>query len=268
MTIAGPPPKSGRWVVPSGLPIYLRASTRTRLRRCAPAIAAAPPVALSRATSPLGQALDLEVASAPGAYICGEETSILESLEGSARRGARVGPALAGSHTGPSADSGNLRSSHVVTLASVPWIMHARAHGHANLSAWQIARHAPHTALGQHPPRGLVEARVRAHPSRARTMAAARRRQTNPRGCRSADPSAPTFPPPSLDTCGPITSARRYGCVLVTAASWCSPDIASTWRAWRAYAMEFCASNPAASVTPGRIARRAGVEVIDRIARV
>jgi formate dehydrogenase iron-sulfur subunit len=71
-----------------------------------------------------GQGFDIELRLGAGAYVCGEETSMLESLEG--RRGeVRVRPplpAVRGLFGAPTV------VNNVVTLASVPWIL---AHGGA-----------------------------------------------------------------------------------------------------------------------------------------
>ena len=68
-----------------------------------------------------GKRFDLEVRLGAGAYICGEETSMLESLEG--KRGeVRVRPPLP-------ADQGPVRRAtvvnNVITLATVPVILAA-----------------------------------------------------------------------------------------------------------------------------------------------
>ena len=75
-----------------------------------------------------GKRFDLEVRLGAGAYICGEETSMLESLEG--KRGEiRVRPplpAIKGLFGQPTI------VNNVITLASVPWILAPGAEAYAN----------------------------------------------------------------------------------------------------------------------------------------
>src|SRR5215469_831408 len=74
-----------------------------------------------------GKRFDLEVRLGAGAYICGEETSMLESLEG--KRGEiRVRPplpAIKGLFGQPTI------VNNVVTLATVPWVLHQGAEHYA-----------------------------------------------------------------------------------------------------------------------------------------
>ena len=78
-----------------------------------------------------GYDLDIVVHAGAGAYICGEETALLDSLEG--RRGQpRLKPpfpAIAGLYASPTV------VNNVETIASVPFIVHGRQrlvpdHGH------------------------------------------------------------------------------------------------------------------------------------------
>ena len=82
-------------------------------------------------------AFDIEQRVGAGAYICGEETSLLESLEG--RRGqVRAKPPLP-AHKGLFGQPTVM--NNVVTLASVPFIL---SEGRGRLSGgrlWPVARH-------------------------------------------------------------------------------------------------------------------------------
>ncbi len=93
-----------------------------------------------------GKRFELEVRLGAGAYICGEETSMLESLEG--KRGEmRVRPplpAIKGLFGQPTI------VNNVVTLASVPWILAHGAEAYAELRHGQVARDAADPAGGQH----------------------------------------------------------------------------------------------------------------------
>ncbi len=79
-----------------------------------------------------GKRFDLEVRLGAGAYICGEETSMLESLEG--KRGeVRVRPplpAIKGLFGRPTI------VNNVITLATVPSILHTGAEFYAEVRHW------------------------------------------------------------------------------------------------------------------------------------
>jgi len=107
-----------------------------------------------------GANFDIEVRLGAGAYICGEETSMLESLEG--RRGeVRVRPplpAIKGLFGMPTV------VNNVITLASVPAILHRGAEAYRKLGAGNSRGTLPLQLAGnlKHP--GLVE-RAFASPS-------------------------------------------------------------------------------------------------------
>ena len=89
-----------------------------------------------------GRAFRLHARLGAGAYICGEETSLLESLEG--RRGVVRSkpplPALQGLFGKPTA------VNNVISLCSVPWIMAKRRAGLRRLRHGSFARDAVHPA--------------------------------------------------------------------------------------------------------------------------
>ncbi len=90
-------------------------------------------VVIARRAGLLGERFDIRVHVGAGAYICGEETSLLESLEG--RRGqVRAKPPLP-AHKGlfglPTV------INNVLTLAAAPWIL---AHGGAAYAAFGMGR--------------------------------------------------------------------------------------------------------------------------------
>jgi formate dehydrogenase iron-sulfur subunit len=86
----------------------------------------------ARADGELG-ALDIELRVGAGAYVCGEETSLLESLEG--RRGqVRAKPPLP-AHSGLFGKPTVV--NNVLTLATAPWIL---AHGGEAYSSWGTGR--------------------------------------------------------------------------------------------------------------------------------
>ena len=106
-------------------------------------------------TDILGSGLDfhLEVRLAAGAYICGEETSLLESLEG--RRGLVRSkpplPALEGLFGQPTV------VNNVITLASVPYIMAHGAQAYADFGMGRSRGTMPIQLAGNIKQGGLVE---------------------------------------------------------------------------------------------------------------
>jgi formate dehydrogenase iron-sulfur subunit len=76
-------------------------------------------IAMARKEALLGRSFDIEIRIGAGAYVCGEETALLESIEG--KRGLVRAkppiPALTGLFGQPTI------INNVLTLASVPWIL-------------------------------------------------------------------------------------------------------------------------------------------------
>ncbi|MEJ0045785.1 MAG: hypothetical protein WDN04_06430 [Rhodospirillales bacterium] len=109
-----------------------------------------------------GQAFDLELRIGAGAYICGEETSMLESLEGK-RAIVRAKPPISGAARAVrQADAGQQRDEF--------------RRGAVDIDAWRpglcrfrhgaLARHAADTACGQCSPRRADRGRVRDYVAR------------------------------------------------------------------------------------------------------
>jgi formate dehydrogenase iron-sulfur subunit len=108
---------------------------------------------LGRNVAGKGRRFDLEVRVGAGAYICGEETALLESIEG--RRGVTRArppvPAVAGLFGQPTI------VNNVLTLATVPWIL---AHGAARYRDFGVGRSRgtqPFQLAGNVKRGGLVE---------------------------------------------------------------------------------------------------------------
>ncbi len=96
---------------------------------------------------------DLEVRVGAGAYVCGEETSLLESLEG--RRGiVRAKPPLP-AHKGLFGKPTVI--NNVLSFAAIPFILAGGAQGLRRFRHGPFARHHADPARGQHPYGGLFE---------------------------------------------------------------------------------------------------------------
>ena len=100
-----------------------------------------------------GRAFDLEARLGAGAYICGEETSLLESLEG--KRGQiRVKPplpAIAGLFGKPTV------VNNVLSFASAPWILEHGAKAYADYGVGRSLGSQPFQLAGNVRYGGLVE---------------------------------------------------------------------------------------------------------------
>ena len=140
----------------------------------------------------------LEVRIGAGAYVCGEETSLLDSLEG--KRGlVRAKPPLP-AHKGLFGRPTVI--NNVLSLAAVPFILAEGGAGLCRLRHGPVARHHADPARRQRQARRPLRDRLRHHPRRARRRH--RRRHPLAAGrsarCRSAARSAPTSRRALFDT--------------------------------------------------------------------
>jgi formate dehydrogenase iron-sulfur subunit len=242
--------------------IYLRAEYPHAHRALNTAIAAAyqahylgPDVAGS------GRRFDLEVRLGAGAYICGEETSMLESLEG--KRGeVRVRPplpAIKGLFGRPTV------VNNVVTHASVPWILAHGADAYANYGQGKSRGTLPIQLAGNVRRGGLVE---RAFGLSLRELlydygggtASGRPIRTIQVG----GPLGAYVPPAHFETAVDYEALAAVGALLGHGGIVVFDDTVDMARMAR-YAMEFCAVESCGKCTPCRIGSTRGVEVIDRI---
>src|SRR5580693_2306517 len=134
--------------------IYLRAEYPHAYAALNAAIAAARQAQyLGAEVAGSGKRFELEVRLGAGAYICGEETSMLESLEG--KRGeVRVRPplpAIKGLFGLPTI------VNNVVTLSTVPWILAHGAEAYANFGTGKSRGTLPIQLAGNIKRGGLVE---------------------------------------------------------------------------------------------------------------
>jgi len=242
--------------------VYLRAEYPHAHRALRTAIAAAyqahylgPDVAGS------GKRFDLEVRLGAGAYICGEETSMLESLEG--KRGeVRVRPplpAIKGLFGQPTI------VNNVVTLASVPWIMVHGAEAYANFGTGKSRGTLPIQLAGNIKRGGLVE---RAFGLSLRELlydyggGSASGRPI--RAVQVGGPLGAYVPASQFDTAVDYEALSGIGALLGHGGIVVFDDTVDMARMAR-YAMEFCAIESCGKCTPCRIGSTRGVEVIDRI---
>ncbi|MGH6893439.1 MAG: complex I 51 kDa subunit family protein, partial [Dongiaceae bacterium] len=208
-----------------------------------------------------GKAFDLELRLGAGAYICGEETSLLDSLEG--KRGMVRPkpplPAIAGLFGKPTA------INNVLSFAAVPTILDKGAAFYKDYGVGRSRGTITLQLAGNIKRGGLVEKAFGLTLRRAIEDFGGGTASGRPlRSVQVGGPLGAYFPASLLDT--PIDyeaiAAQRgmlgHGGIVVFDDS---VDMAQQAR----FAFEFCATESCGKCTPCRIGSTRGVEVIDRI---
>ncbi len=242
--------------------IYLRIEYPHAQRAMEAAIAAAEAAGyLGNNICGSGKAFHLEVRMAGGAYICGEETSLLESLEG--KRGqVRFKPplpAIEGLFGKPTV------INNVVTLASVPIILQRGAGYYRDYGTGRSRGTLPIQLAGNLKRPGLVE---RAFGLTLRELiedyggGTASGRPV--RAVQVGGPLGAYIPASQLDVVVDYEAFAAIGGMLGHGGVVVFDDTVDM-AAQARYAMEFCAIESCGKCTPCRIGSTRGVEVIDRI---
>jgi len=242
--------------------IYLRWEYPQAQRALEAAIAAAAAAGyLGKNLQGSGKAFELQVRMGAGAYICGEETSLLESLEG--KRGqVRFKPplpALQGLFGQPTV------INNVITFASVPIILDRGAEFYQHFGMGRSRGTLPMQLAGNIKYGGLVEiafgmtlrellydyggGSLSGRPIRAVQVG-------GPLGAYLPESQFDT--PLDYEAFAAIKGMLGHGGIVVFDDS---VDMAAQAR----YAMEFCAIESCGKCTPCRIGSTRGVEVIDRL---
>ena len=215
-------------------------------------------------TGILGSAhdFDIEVRVGAGAYVCGEETSLLNSLEG--RRGTVRAkppiPALEGFLGRPTV------VNNVLSLATVPWIMANGAEAYAAYGLGRSRGTMPLQIAGNVRHGGLYEIAFGLTLGEIVEHIAGGTASGRPvKAVQVGGPLGAYFPPGLFDTpFGYEEFAGKDG--LVGHAGIVVFDDTADMRALARFAMEFCAVESCGKCTPCRIGSVRGVETIDRIA--
>jgi formate dehydrogenase iron-sulfur subunit len=225
---------------------------------------------LARAAGYLGSGLagtrhdfDIEIRIGAGAYVCGEETSLIESLEG--KRGmVRAKPPLP-------AESGLFGKptlvNNVVSLASVPVILSEGAASYHSLGTGKSRGTMPIQLAGNIKRSGLFEAPFGITLGELVEEIGGGTATGRPvRAVQVGGPLGAYFPPSLYDTQFDFEAfAARDGLIghggIVVFDD--SVDMARQAR----FAMEFCALESCGKCTPCRIGSVRGVETIDRMRR-
>jgi formate dehydrogenase iron-sulfur subunit len=208
-----------------------------------------------------GRRFELEVRVGAGAYICGEETSLLESLEG--KRGQVRAkpplPALKGAFGKPTV------MNNLLSLAAVPWIL---AHGGASYAAHGMARSLgtlPVQLAGNVARGGLIELPFGVPLREIIEHWGGGTASGRPfRAVQVGGPLGAYFPASLLDTPLDYEAFAAVGGLLGHGGVVVFDDGVDLARQAR-FAFEFCAIESCGKCTPCRIGAVRGMEVIDRI---
>ncbi|WP_100962725.1 NADH-quinone oxidoreductase subunit NuoF [Bosea sp. FBZP-16] len=208
-----------------------------------------------------GRAFELEVRLGAGAYICGEETSLLESLEGKRAivRAKPPIPALQGLFGQPTI------VNNVLSFAAVPWILTHGAKAYADYGMGRSRGTLPVQLGGNVRRGGLIElafgiplreiiedmggGTLSGRPIRAVQVG-------GPLGAYLTEKQLDT--PMDYEALAGIKAMLGHGGIVVFDDS---VDMAKQAR----FAFEFCAKESCGKCTPCRIGATRGVELVDRI---
>jgi formate dehydrogenase iron-sulfur subunit len=210
-----------------------------------------------------GHAFELAVAKGAGAYVCGEETALLESLEGKRGivRAKPPVPALVGLHGQPTV------INNVITLATVPIIFARGAAFYRDFGMGRSRGTLPFQLTGKVKQGGLVELAfgvtlrelLDEYGGGTASGRAARAVQVGgPLG--TYLPESQWDIPLDYEAYAAVGAVVGHGGIVVH-------DDTSNLAELAQYAMHFCALESCGKCTPCRIGSTRGVEVIERIRR-
>ncbi len=208
-----------------------------------------------------GKTFRLEVRLGAGAYICGEETSLLESLEG--KRGQiRFKPPLP-------AIEGLFRKptviNNVITLASVPIILDRGAEYYRNFGVGRSRGTLPIQLTGNIKRGGLLEKAFGITLRELLYDYGGGSLSGRPiRAVQVGGPLGAYLPESQFDTPLDYEEFAKIGAMLGHGGIVVFDDTVDM-AAQARYAMEFCAIESCGKCTPCRIGSTRGVEVIDRL---
>ncbi len=210
-----------------------------------------------------GRAFDMEIRTGAGAYVCGEETSLLNSLEG--KRGIVRAkpplPALQGFMAKPTV------VNNVISLASVPVILDRGAAFYKDFGLGRSRGTIPLQIAGNVKHGGLYETAFGLTLGQIVDEIAGGTRSGRPvKAVQVGGPLGAYFPRALFDTpFGYEEFGAKDG--LIGHAGLAVFDDSTDMLKMARFAMEFCAVESCGKCTPCRIGSVRGVEVVDRIAR-
>ncbi|MBN8996456.1 MAG: formate dehydrogenase [Rhizobiales bacterium] len=225
-------------------------------------------VAIARGAGLLGHgiagsahAFDMEVRVGAGAYVCGEETSLLESLEG--RRGIVRAkpplPAISGLFGKPTV------INNVLSLATVPFILAEGARAYADFGMGRSRGTMPIQLAGNVKNGGLFETAFGITLGELVDDVGGGTESGRPvRAVQVGGPLGAYFPRALFDTPFDYESFAARDGLIGHGGVVVFDDTVDMARQAR-FAMEFCAIESCGKCTPCRIGSTRGVETLDRV---
>jgi formate dehydrogenase iron-sulfur subunit len=216
---------------------------------------------IGRSVLDSGRAFDIEPRLGAGAYVCGEETSMLESLEG--KRGLVRAkpplPALSGLFGRPTV------INNMLSFASVPWILDRGAKAYAEYGVGRSLGSQPFQLAGNVRFGGLVELAFGPTIREIVEGFGGGTRSGRPiRAVQVGGPLGAYFPGGLLDTPLDYESMTRVRGMLGHGGIVVFDDSVDMARQAR-FAFAFCARESCGKCTPCRIGSTRGVETVDKI---
>lgn len=208
-----------------------------------------------------GRRFDIEVRRGAGAYICGEESAMLDSLEGKKGlvRARPPLPALRGLFGKPTV------VNNVLTLASVPWVLARGAAAYAALGAGRSLGTQPFQLAGNVARGGLVEVGFGVTLRELiETFGSGTATGRPVRAVQIGGPLGTYLPASMLDVAMDYESLAEVGAMLGHGGVVVFDDQVDMAQQAE-FAMVFCAAESCGKCTPCRVGSVRGVEVIDRI---
>ncbi len=242
--------------------VYIRSEYPHAVRTMNRAIAAATAAGyLGPSIRGSGRAFMIETRVGAGAYICGEETSLLDSLEG--KRGMVRAkpplPAIKGLFGKPTI------VNNVLSLATVPWIMANGAKAYAEFGMGRSRGTLPFQLAGNVKRGGLIETAFGLTLREVVEDFGGGTRSGRPlRAVQVGGPLGAYFPERLLDTPLDYEAFAALNGLLGHGGIVVFDDTVDLARQAR-FAFEFCAKESCGKCTPCRIGSTRGVEVMDRI---
>ncbi len=220
-------------------------------------------ITTAREHNVLNDAFDVDVRVGGGAYVCGEETSMLESLEGK-RAQVRAKPPLPAHH---GLFGRPTVVNNVLSLAAVPWILEHGGQAYANYGMGRSRGSMPMQIAGNVRHGGLFECafgitlRELVYDLGGGTYSGRPVRAVQVGG-----PLGAYFPESLLDTPMDYEAMAAAGGLLGHGGIVVFDDTVDMARQAR-FAFEFCAIESCGKCTPCRIGSTRGAETLDKVAQ-
>ena len=210
---------------------------------------------------PILAPFEIEVRVGAGAYVCGEETSLLNSLEG--KRGEVRAkpplPALEGLFGQPTV------VNNVLTLAAIPWIMEHGGQAYADYGMGRSRGTMPIQIAGNVKHGGLFETAFGVTLGELVEAIGGGTASGRPvRAVQVGGPLGAYFPPALFDTPFDYEAFAARDGLIGHGGIVVFDDTVDMWAQAR-FAMEFCAHESCGKCTPCRIGSTRGVETLDRL---